>query len=202
MACVGIVWSNKSPSCTFPHHSRHIPQVNPYHSSIPLQRRTVNISNTLAKRLIIKMKASSIVAAISLALSGTTFAADGFLKSCSNLTLSNLNGVKGRSPLLGASCKVDDTENWSQLNLNACFGWSVDDCRFIFPPSGGFTDSVTGCNNTFYGGDQHFGENFGCYGPCGGYGSDEYYDVFILGKIEVESTLPILTPALRPLTGT
>lgn len=151
------------------------------------------------------MKASPIVVAISLALTGTTLAADGFLKSCSNLTLSNLNGVKGRSPLLGASCKVDDTDNteeWSQLNLNACFGWSVDDCRFIFPPSGGFTDSVTGCNNTFYGGDQHFGENFGCYGPCGGYGSDEYYDVFILGKFNVEPTLPIPTPALRPLTGT
>lgn len=149
------------------------------------------------------MKAASIAVAISLALSGTTLAADGFLQSCSNLTLSNLNGVKGRSPLLGASCKVDDTENenWSQLNLNACFGWSVDDCRFVLPPSGGFTDIVTGCNNTFYGGDQHFGENFGCYGPCGGDSSDEYYDVFVLGKFSVEPALPALTLALRHLTG-
>ncbi|KAH8768268.1 hypothetical protein F5883DRAFT_70219 [Diaporthe sp. PMI_573] len=128
------------------------------------------------------MKASSIAVAISLALSGTTFAADGFLESCSNFTLSDLNGVKGRSPLLGGSCKVNDTVAWSQLNLNNCFGWSVDYCGFIFPPSGGFTDSVTGCNNTFYGGDQHFGENFGCYGPCVGGGSDEYYDVFTLNS--------------------
>lgn len=135
------------------------------------------------------MKASSIAVAISLALSGTTLAADGFLQACSNLTLSSLNGVKGRSPLLGASCKVNDTESWSQLNLNACFGWSVDYCGFTFPQSGGFTDTVTGCNNTFYGGDQHFGENFACYGPCVGLGSKEYYDTFVLSKFNVELTL-------------
>lgn len=135
------------------------------------------------------MKASSIAVAICLALSGTTFAADGFLESCHNFTLSSLNGVKGRSPLLGASCKVNETESWSQLNLNACFGWSFDDCGFTFPTSGGFTDTVTGCNNTFYGGDQHFGENFGCYGPCDGLGDDEYYDTFVLSKFNVELAL-------------
>lgn len=147
------------------------------------------------------MKASPIVVAISLALSGTTFAAEGFLGSCGNFTLSSLNGVKGRSPLLGASCEVNDTLNWSQLNLNDCFGWSVEDCGFIFPPSSGFTNTVTGCNNTFYGGDQHFGENFGCYGPCDGLGSAEYYGVFVLSKSNVKPTLPVLTLALRPLTA-
>lgn len=148
------------------------------------------------------MKASYISFAISLALSGTTLAADGFLESCHNFTLANLNGIKGRSPMLGAHCKIDDdNDKWSQLNLNDCFGWSVDDCRFVFPPSSGFTDAVTGCNNTFYGGDGHFGENFGCYGPCGEVGSDEeYYDVFVLSKFNIELALPGLYPAPRVLT--
>lgn len=145
------------------------------------------------------MKATSIGVAISLALSGTAFAADGFLESCSNFTLRDLNGVKGRSPLLGASCKVDDTVAWSQLNLNDCFGWSVDDCGFTFPPSGGFTSTVTGCNNTFYGGDMHFGENFGCYGPCVDTGSDESYDIFVLSKFSVVFTVPVRALGLQPL---
>lgn len=149
------------------------------------------------------MKASSIAVTISLALSGTTLAADGFLDSCHSFTLANLNGVKGRSPMLGAYCKVgEDNDHFSQLNLNDCFGWSVDDCGFVFPPSGGFTSTVTGCNNTFYGGDQHFGENFGCYGPCDGLGDDEYYDIFVLSKFDVELTLPFCALPLNLLTRT
>lgn len=136
------------------------------------------------------MKSSSIAVTITFALSGTALAADGFLESCSNFTLRDLNGVKGRSPLLGASCMVNDTVAWSQLNLNNCFGWSVDYCGFTFPPSGGFTNTVTGCNNTFYGGDMHFGENFGCYGPCsGGEPDDESYNVFVLGRFNVELSM-------------
>lgn len=57
------------------------------------------------------------------------------------------------------------------------------------PPSGGFTSSVTGCNNTFYGGDSHFGENFACYGPCVDSDPDEYYDEFTLSKF-LTSGLP------------
>ncbi|POS71008.1 hypothetical protein DHEL01_v210602 [Diaporthe helianthi] len=129
------------------------------------------------------MQVSSIITAITLALSGTTLATDGFLDSCSNFTLTDLNGVRGRSPILTATCKLNETTMWSELNLNNCLGWSAIDCSFIFPPSGGFTDSVTGCNNTFYGGDEHFGENFGCYGPCTDSNPDEYYDVFTLNSI-------------------
>ncbi|KAG8158524.1 hypothetical protein KVR01_011646 [Diaporthe batatas] len=131
------------------------------------------------------MKATSIIITIiSLFHSGSAHATEGFLQTCSNFTLRDLNGVKGRSPILTATCKtIDQNTNWSELNLNNCLGWSAVDCRFIFPPSGGFTDSVTGCNNTFYGGDEHFGENFGCYGPCVASDPDEYYDVFILNSV-------------------
>jgi hypothetical protein len=138
------------------------------------------------------MKALSIAVALSaVALSGTALATSGFLDSCSNFTLRDLNGVKGRSPLLGASCRVAarNTMAWSQLDLNACFGWSYEDCSFVFPPSSGFTNAVTGCNNTFYGGDMHFGENFGCYGPCVEGGTDECYSVFRLSKCSASSSL-------------
>lgn len=149
------------------------------------------------------MKASSIttVAALALALAGTTFAASGFLKSCSEFALTNLNGEKGRHMMLQANCKVDDkNKNWSQLDLNTCFGWSADSCGFTYPPSGHFTDSVTKCDNNYSGGEEHFGANFGCRGPCSG--SGETYNVFALSKSNILIRLFFLAAAPWPLTQT
>ncbi|KAJ0119921.1 hypothetical protein J7T55_000771 [Diaporthe amygdali] len=73
-----------------------------------------------------------------------------------------------------------NNKSWSQLDLNTCFGWSADSCRFTYPPSGHFTDSVSSCDNNYTGGDEHFGNNFGCRGPCNGCG--EVYNVFALNS--------------------
>lgn len=144
------------------------------------------------------MKTSSITTVAALALAGTTFAASGFLKSCSELALTNLNGDKGRSMMLQANCKVNDKKkNWSQLDLNTCFGWSADSCGFTYPPSGHFTDSVSSCDNNYSGGDEHFGANFGCRGPCSG--SGEVYNVFALGKFNALLPFFFLAKALQPL---
>lgn len=125
------------------------------------------------------MKASSIATVASIALGGTSFAARGFLKSCSDFALTNLNGDKGRSMMLQANCKVNEKKkNWSQLDLNTCFGWSSDSCGFTYPPAGHFTDTVSTCDNHYSGGEEHFGANFGCRGPCTG--SGETYNVFAL----------------------
>lgn len=147
------------------------------------------------------MKSPSIATVAILALAGTTFAARGFLKSCSDFALTNLNGDKGRSMMLQANCKVNDKKkNWSQLDLNTCFGWSSDSCGFTYPPAGHFTDTVSTCDNHYSGGDEHFGANFGCRGPCTG--SGETYNVFALGKSNVPVILLFLAPAYQPLTYT
>lgn len=123
----------------------------------------------------------SIATLITLAMAGTTLAASGFLGSCSDLALTNLNGDKGRSMMLQAHCKDNKQEDsFSQLDLNTCFGWSADSCGFTYPPAGHFTDTVSSCDNNYSGGDEHFGANFGCRGPCSG--SGETYNVFALSK--------------------
>lgn len=127
------------------------------------------------------MKASIITTIIAAALFGLASAASGFLGSCSEFAITNLNGDSGRSMMLQASCKVDDKhKSWSQLDLNRCFGWSKDSCGFTYPPSADFTSTVSKCSNNFSGGDEHFGANFGCYGPCSGGGNA--YNVFALSK--------------------
>lgn len=130
------------------------------------------------------MKTFSITTVAALTLAGTAFAASGFLGSCTDLALTNLNGNKGRSMMLQANCKVNDNKkNWSQLDLNTCFGWSDDSCGFTYPPAGHFTDTVSSCDNHYTGGDEHFGANFGCRGPCSG--SGETYNVFALSKYNI-----------------
>ncbi|KAK2616054.1 hypothetical protein N8I77_002766 [Diaporthe amygdali] len=128
----------------------------------------------------IDMKVST-TTIVTLALAGTSSATSGFLTSCSDFALTNLNGDTGRSMMLQANCKVDQNNKiWSHLDLNTCFGWSADSCGFTYPPSGHFTDSVSSCDNNYTGGDEHFGNNFGCRGPCNGRG--EVYNVFALNS--------------------
>ncbi|KAH8759796.1 hypothetical protein F5883DRAFT_524745 [Diaporthe sp. PMI_573] len=130
------------------------------------------------------MNTSIITTILVAALASIASAAGGFLGSCSEFAITNLNGDSGRSMMLQASCKVDNKhKNWSQLDLNSCFGWSLDSCGFTYPPSSGFTNSVGTCQNHYTGGEEHFGSNFGCFGPCNGGGS--VYNVFALGHTDM-----------------
>lgn len=137
---------------------------------------------------------STITTMATLALAGTTLAASGFRGSCSEFALTNLEGDKGRKMMLQARCDG----NWSQLDLNTCFGWSADSCGFTFPPAGHFTDTVSRCTNNFSGGDEHFGTNFGCSGPCSGHG--DAFNVFDLSKFNLPPALFLLTAARQLLT--
>ncbi|KAG8164539.1 hypothetical protein KVR01_006457 [Diaporthe batatas] len=116
-----------------------------------------------------------------LTMVSTAFAARGFLDSCSDFSITNLNGGQGRSMMLKAKCKVDSLHNnLSQLDLNGCFGWTRDACGFTYPPSSGLTNSVGTCTNHYSGGEEHFGANFGCFGPCSGGGT--VFNVFALNQ--------------------
>lgn len=109
--------------------------------------------------------------------------ASGFLKSCSRIGLTNLEGDPGRSIMLQAYCKQKDgDDHWTQLDLNTCFGWSADTCNFNSPPSGHFTDSCTNCS-TSTGGGGDFDGNFACRGPCNAGG--EVFKMFNLGMCMV-----------------
>lgn len=139
------------------------------------------------------MKTSLITIIMAAILASTALAAGGFLASCSEFAITNLNGGQGRSMMLQANCKVNgNKKNWSQLDLNRCFGWTRDACGFTYPPASGFTDAVGTCSNHYTGGEEHFGANFGCFGPCRGGGT--VFNVFALSK----SSLPsCLSPLLR-----
>lgn len=113
------------------------------------------------------MKFSFMTLVAALTMASNSFAASGFLNTCSNISLTNLNGDKGRSMILQATCmnatKVNAT---TQLDLNTCFGWNPVYCSVIFPPSANFTDAVTSCSNNYYLRDDSFGLTFGCCAPC------------------------------------
>ncbi|POS70346.1 hypothetical protein DHEL01_v211258 [Diaporthe helianthi] len=112
-------------------------------------------------------------------LPSTVLAASGFLDSCSDFTITELNGRQGRSMMLQANCKVDsDNKNPTELDLNGCFGWESNACGFTYPPASGFTNDVGTCYNDYTGGEEHFGANFGCFGRCSGGGTA--YNVFAL----------------------
>lgn len=97
---------------------------------------------------------TSLITIIAAILVSTTFAARGFLDSCSEFTITNLNGVQGRSMMLQANCKVNGKNNWSQVDLNGCFGWTRDACGFTYPPASGFTEAVGTCSN-HHSGEEH-----------------------------------------------
>ena len=73
-----------------------------------------------------------------LALATTTYAASGFLKSCSIL-----NGKTCRSMMLQVKYKVEDEKFQNQLKLNTCLGWPADSCGFTYAPSSHFSDIVS-----------------------------------------------------------
>lgn len=124
------------------------------------------------------MKTSTILATAALGPVGIMCIASGFLNSCSQIGLTNLEGDAGRSIMLQAYCKVQGADDhWTELDLNTCFGWSADTCNFISPASGHFTDSCTSCY-TSAGGD--FDGTFACRGPCNAGG--EAFKMFNLSE--------------------
>ncbi|KAI7778066.1 hypothetical protein LA080_002641 [Diaporthe eres] len=109
------------------------------------------------------MKKSTIILTAALGPVGIMCIASGFLNSCSQIGLTNLEGDAGRSIMLQAYCKVQGAgDHWTELDLNTCFGWSADTCNFISPPAGHFTDSCTSC----YTSTGDFDGTFACRGPC------------------------------------
>lgn len=120
------------------------------------------------------MRIPTIATAV-LAPAGIMCTASGFMKSCSRIGLTNLEGDPGRSIMLQAYCKVGDDDHWTQLDLKTCFGWSADTCNFIPPQSSDFTDSCTKCYTSTGG----FDGTFGCRGPCNAGG--EVFKMFNLG---------------------
>ncbi|KKY35877.1 hypothetical protein UCDDA912_g04150 [Diaporthe ampelina] len=103
------------------------------------------------------------------------------IASASLIALTNLDGGKGRKMFLQAKFKLaDGNKMWSQLDLNKCFGWSVEACVFTYTPNACFTETVISCDNNYSGGDEHFGSNFGSRGPCTDGG--EVYNVFALNS--------------------
>lgn len=45
-----------------------------------------------------------------------------FLKSCTTVSLNGLPNPNGGSMILSAWCSYHGNKNWSQLDLNKCFG--------------------------------------------------------------------------------
>lgn len=126
------------------------------------------------------MKASKIITIAAFGPASIKCIASGFLESCSQIGLTNLEGDPGRSIMLQAYCKVDGADDhWTQLDLNNCFGWSADSCNFISPPSGHFTDSCTSCHTPTDSGEDYNG-NFACRGPCNA--GDEVFKMFNLSE--------------------
>lgn len=126
------------------------------------------------------MKASNIIIILAFGPAGIKCIASGFLKSCSQIGLTNLEGDPGRSIMLQAYCKVEGADDyWTQLDLNNCFGWSADSCNFISPPSGHFTDSCTSCDTPTGSGEDYDG-TFACHCTCNA--GDEVFKMFNLGK--------------------
>lgn len=131
------------------------------------------------------MKTTSITVLTAIAVlvfAGPGNSAGGFLDACSEIALTNLDGTGYRQMYLQANCAFPNgTKQWSELDLNHCFGWSTAVCGFTFKPIGGyFTMDVYSCDNHYTGGEEHFGSNFGCRGPCDDGG--ELYNVFALSK--------------------
>ncbi|KAL1883183.1 hypothetical protein Daus18300_000241 [Diaporthe australafricana] len=124
------------------------------------------------------MKFSSITTLATVGFAGISSAARDFLKSCSDLGMSNFDGVLR----IDAKCvNGNDVTQSTRLDLDKCFGWSGATCGFTFPPASGFTKSVDihKCQNS-YTGDNDFGNNFGCFGPCDG--RSDSYNVFSLNE--------------------
>lgn len=154
----------------------------------PLRQHFISNKDTSTSSAHYKMRFSTIMTA-AFGPAGVHCIVSGFLDSCSNVSVTNLEGDPGRSMMLQAYCKVlGADEHWTQLDLNTCFGWSADSCNFLSPPSGHFTDSCTTC---FYGpsggGDGPDGM-FACRGPCNAEG--EVLRMFGLSKSTV-----LLTPS-------
>lgn len=173
-----------SDPVAFPQHTEQETALinQPLHNTSSATETSLHRQHTQAK---MRISITTIMTA-ALGPAGAHCITDNFLKSCTNVALTNLEGEPGRSIMLQAYCDpLGGAWPWTELDLNTCFGWNAEWCEFEGPAVGAshFTDRCANCSDhPSHGEDPPF-LNLWCFCTC--FGQRDIHMIFFLGRFSL-----------------